>query len=804
MKYGRFSEDGREFIITRVDIPRPWINYLSNNRYCALISHTGGGYSFFESSGFDRILREYPGETLLQDRPGRFIYLRDSETGQYWSMNGQPMANHVAAASYECRHGQGYTKVSTTQNGIEGSITYFVPLHDSCELWMVRLSNTGEKKRSLSFFTYVEWCLGNYAFDLIERNFANLFNEVIFENNIIMATKRFWNLPVPRRRARDRLFSLNTNLAWDKFAFLSGNFDVHGFDCLKEQFTGMYNTWQNPAVVVEGRCKNSLGDGEDAVGVLQHNFELEPGEERNFVVVLGVVFEKKDADSLVRKFDTWEKAQIELERLKRYWDRYIDIVRVDTPDKDFNLQVNVWNKYQGWVIARWSRMDSYYIGGGSILGFRDTCQDILNILPTDLRWAKERTILVIEHQFQDGSCLHNWDPRTNLSTRTGHSDDPLWLVLTIVNYLKESGDWSFLNELVKYYDAPPGTVYAHMLKALDYSLSMRSSELAGFGISLMGAADWNDGLDQVGREGIGESVMTTEHLCWMLLEAGEICKRMGDQEIAERYLGEYERMKEKLNFLCWDGKWYIRATNDKGEILGSNRNEEGKIYLNSQSWAVMSKVAQGERALQCLDSAKEHLDTQYGPLLLAPAYREPNPDIGIITRFAPGTKENGTIFNHAVCWLIIAECMMGRGDRAYEYFKKTSFIERSKEPDVYKAEPYVYPEYVYGPDSVAFGQGSFTWTTGTAAWMWRACLDWIVGARPELDGLRVDPCIPSGWREFKVRRPFRGSTYNITVKNPKGVHKGVKELLVDGKPVEGNLLPVFGDGQIHNVEAVMG
>ncbi len=719
-------------------------------------------------------------------------------------MNGLPILSSREISSYECRHGQGYTKVSVTQNDIEGSITYFVPLHDNCELWMVRLKNKDKNRRKLSLFTYVEWCLGNYAFDLIERNFANLFNEISFEDNIFFATKRYWNLPVPRRRARDKLFSLNTNLAWDKFAFLTASFKVDGFDGLKEKFVGMYNSWLNPKGVVEGKCTNSLGDGEDIVGVLQHDFELEPEEEKKFVIILGVVFEKKDASGITQKFDTWEKAEIEFERLKRYWNHYIQSLIVETPDKDFDLQVNVWNKYQAWVIARWSRMDSYYIGGGSILGFRDTCQDIMGILPTNLRWAKERTILVIEHQFQDGSCLHNWDPRTNLSTKTGHSDDPLWLIITIINYLKESGNWSFLNELVKFYDAPPATVYSHMIKALDYALSMRSSELAGFGISLMGAADWNDGLDQVGKEGIGESIMTTEFLCWMLLEVAEVCRRNGDKEMMERYLSEYKRMKEKLNFLCWDGRWYIRATNDKGEILGSEKNEEGKIYINAQTWAVMSKVAEKERAIQCLDSVKEHLDTEYGPLMFAPAYKEPDPDIGIITRFSPGTKENAAIFNHTVCWAIVAECMIGRGDRAYEYFKKTSFIERGKEPDIYKVEPYVYAEFVYGPDSIDFGQGSFTWTTGTAAWMWRVCVDWILGVRPELDGLKIDPCIPSGWRKYRVRRQFRGSEYDIFVTNPHGICKGVQKIVVDGQDIKGNLLPVFTDGKVHKVEVVMG
>jgi len=801
MKYGRFSNDGREYVINRMDIPRPWINYLSNDHYCALVSHTGGGYSFYESSGYDRVLREYPGETLFGGRPGRYLYIQDLETGEHWSPNGNNISKFKA---WECRHGLGYTKISTLRSEIECKITYFVPLHDNCEVWMVRLKNKSGQKRRLSAIPYVEWCLGNFSFDLIERSFANLFNEVTFEDGIIFTTKRYWDTPVARRRTSDRLYSLNPNLAWDKYAFMTANFPVDSFDCLKEKFIGLNHSWLEPIALKQSKLSNSLANGEELIGALKHNFELQPEEEKNFVVLVGIAFRKEEAKALASKYNSWEKTFAELERLKKHWETYLELVKVETPDKDFDLSVNIWNKYQALIIARWSRMDSAYIGGGSIFGFRDTCQDILSVLPVDLRWAKERTILVLKHQFQDGRCLHNWDPRTNLGTDSGHSDDHLWLVLAIINYLKESGDFSFLNELVKFYDGGPGTVYQHMIRAIEYALSMRSLEVGGFGISLMGAADWNDGLDQVGKEGIGESVMTTEFLCWMLQEVAEVAKFQGDEKLSKRYLAEYQDLKKKLNLLCWDGEWYIRAINDRREILGSSRCDEGKIYLNAQSWAVMSGVATGERAITCMDAVKEHLDTKYGPVLLAPAYSKPDANIGIITRFAPGTKENAAIFNHSVSWAIIAECILGRGERAYEYFKKTSFIERGKEPDIYKVEPYVYAEFVYGPDSVSFGQGSFTWTTGTAAWMWRVCLDWILGIRPGLTGLRIDPCIPPHWKGYKVRRCFRNSVYEITVKNPHQVSKGVKEVKIDGKRARSNLLPVFGDSRTHKVEVVMG
>lgn len=798
--YGRFSDDGREYIIERIDIPRAWINYLSNEKYCAMLSHTGGGYSFYESSGYDRIIREYAGETLYLDKPGRTMFVRDRDSGNYWSLNGHP--NNEKPDSWCCRHGLGYSIIESEMQGLKSSITYFVPVDDPCEVWLVRLENTGTAPRALSVFPMVEWCLGNYAFDMMERAFANLFNENSYEDNVIYATKRFWNLPVARRRAGDRMSSSNTNLAWDKWAYMASSFEPSGFDVLKENFYGQYRGWTNPVAIERGSCTSQLADGREAVGVLQGDFDLEPGEAVEFTISIGVAYDKKESKVIIEKYRSLSRAKAEHERLKGSWDKYLKHVNVETPDNSFDLSVNIWNKYQAWVIARWSRMDSYYIGGGSILGFRDTCQDIISMLPIDINWSKERTILVAEHQMQDGSCLHNWDPRTNLCTKTGHSDDPLWLIMAIINYIKESGELTFLDELVRFYDAGPRSIFTHLMRAIDYCISMTSHEITGLGISLMGAADWNDGLDQIGNEGIGESIMTTEFLCWMLQEVADICERRNEPKQAKKYLNQYKKFKDRLNLLAWDGHWYIRATNDNRDIIGSSQNSEGSMYLNPQSWAIMSGVAEGERAITCMDSVKSHLDTKYGPLLLEPAYEKPNANVGIITRFAPGTKENATVFNHTVAWTIIAECILGRGDMAFEYWRKTSFVERGKDPELYKAEPYVYAEFVYGPASPYFGEGSFTWTTGTAAWMWRACLDWICGVRPHVDGLMVDPCVP-GWKEFKVHREFRGGGYDFEFKNPEGVYQGIKSITANGQAIDGNIIPPLGKGE-HLIEVIMG
>ena len=789
-EYGHFSEDGREYVITRPDTPRPWVNYLSNEKFCALCSQTGGGYAFFETSGYNRITKEYPSFVVFRDRPGRFIYLRDCETGDYWNINWQPVSKD--GMGWESRHGMGYTYVSSSYSGIEGKITYLVPRTENTEIWMVGIKNVGAKARKLSSFSYIEWSLANYAFNLVEASFAQLFNEVSYDRDVILVTTRFWNVS-PAGGG-------NPNLRWDKHAFFTSNIPPVAFDCLEEAFIGTYRDWKNPVAVEQGRCSNSIGNGRDIVGALQHDFELQPGEEKQFIILLGVVYDKDDAYRLRDHYSTWDECERSMRDLRKYWDGYLGRTTCDTPDKDFCVSFNIWNKYQAWITSRWSRMDSYYIGGASIIGWRDSWQDMLAILPNDTQWARQRTLYLLEHQFPDGSTLHNWDPLTNIGVKTGHSDDPLWLVMGVLEHLKESGDIEFLDESASYYDGGAETVRQHVVRALDYSLLRRSAR----GIPLIEAADWNDGLDQIGRQGRGESTMVAEHLVWMLKEAGELFRRTGREDLADKYEAAREEIIAATNEFLWDGEWYVRGTRDDGQAFGSSKNEQARIYLNAQSWAVMSGLAMDSRGEIAMDSVEKYLDTEYGPALFLPAYNEPNPKIGIITRFAPGTKENSAIFNHSVCWRIMAECILSRGDKAYEQWKRTSFMTRGEEPHVYKVEPYIYSEYIHGPDSTGFGEGEFTWMTGTAAWMWKVCLEWIMGIRPVLDGLMIDPCIPRVWDEYKVRRNFRESLYLFTFENPEHVCKGIKSITVDGKEIEGNVIPPFKDGDAHEVHVVMG
>lgn len=791
--YARFTEDGREFVMSRPDTPLPWINQISNDEYCMLISQTGGGYSFVGGSGFDRILRAIPGEQVLTDRPGRYLYLRDEDSGDTWSLGWQPVCRPVQ--EWESRHGLGYTRIRSRTADIEGEALFFVPLDANLELWGFWLTNRSDRPRRLRSFAYAELVLGSYEPDLIERSFHVLFNDVSFDEGIIYATKRYW--PLVSLSGSDR-----PNLEWNKVAYMASSLPPDGFDCAREDFMGMYRDWRDPVAVEEGQCRNSEGVGRDAVGVLSHRFDLAPGETARFHVMLGAADrqQRHTIPALAASLGTDAALDAEFERVGEYWDRYLPRLQVQTADADFDLSVNVWNKYQTWMTAHWARMASYYIGGSSIIGYRDLTQDILGILPNDVEMSKQRTLWIVERQLRDGSAVHNWEPLTNTPAITGHSDDPLWLAMAILNYVRETGEFGFLEEQVDFLDVGKAPVRDHLLRGLAYSLSRRSSR----GLSLMLAADWNDGLNFVGLRGRGESVMTSHFLCWMLRETVELMDALGEHSTRNRLEREYHQMRNAINKAAWDGEWYWRATTDEGTLLGSASNEEGRIYLNAQTWAVLGGVAEGERAVRCMDAVHQHLDTEYGPALFLPAYHQPDPSIGIITRFAPGTKENGTIFNHPVAWAVIAECVLGRGDLAYEYWRRTSFLTRGRNPEVYRVEPYVYAEYIYGPDHPQFGRGEFTWTTGTAAWMWRACTDWICGVRPTFRGLLVDPCVPSGWRGHRVHREFRGAAYEVTVENPEGVQKGVARVTVDGKEQEGNLVGDFRDGNTHSVHVVMG
>ncbi len=795
-QWGHFSEDGKEYVITRPDTPRPWINYLTNGRYCALCSHTGGGYSFIGDPGYNRITREHPGDEIFEDRPGRYLYVHEVETGKIWSLTWQPIEAPYQA--YEARVGQGYTTIDTKTHDLASSVTYFVPRDDDIELWMVGLTNHSKHKRTFRLYTYVEFTLGDFKTDITDRSFVNLFNKTWFDHHILYATKTRWTT------------STGAIQPWDKTAFITLNIPVDGYEASRETFLGEYHYLDKPAVVQQGLVPHHAIDSADAVGVLCAEISLGAGDSLDFDVMMGALPTERDIKNIRKKYSSHTAVEQALAGVHDYWGDYNSHLTVHTPSTDFNTSVNIWNRYQCWVTSQWSEMDSYYIAGSGMYGFRDECQHILGIMPHEPEVAKTKLYDLLSHQFQAGMTVHNWDTYTKKGRVTHHSDDPQWLATAVIAFIKETGDLSYLSEEVPFYDTGEGDILQHLLRAIDYTLVHSSKR----GIPLRMTADWNDALGG-SSEGRGESMMVANQLCWNIIELLPILEARGEKELVLKYREHYHRLADVLNKECWDGRWYIRATTDDNQEIGSHHNKEGMISLNGQTWPILSGIADYDptnkrgtghthfkRGKEAMDAVWKRLMTPYGPALFLPPYTEKNLDLGIIAQFTPGTKENGTIFLHPVSWAVIAECILGRGDKAFEIWRRSSFITRSRDKK-YKSEPYVYPEYMYGPAHPKFGQGSYTWITGSAAWFYKASTDWILGVRPTLAGLLVDPCVPEEWRKWTMTRDFRDTRYEFSFSNPHGLHKGVKKLVIDGKEIEGNVVPDFRDRKTHKVVVVL-
>ncbi|MHB0912760.1 MAG: GH36-type glycosyl hydrolase domain-containing protein [Armatimonadota bacterium] len=783
-KYGHFSDDGREFVITRPDTPAPWVNYISNGRYTGLTTNSGGGYSFYICPKDSRITR-HRYNCLPWDRPGRYVYLAEGD--EYWSLTWQPVGKEPDF--YECRHGMGYTSIETEYSGIRSRVIYFVPQEDDCEVWRVSLENRTDRARELSVTSYVELCLGHALVDLINQPNDQHFNVVRFEDEIIYATKNYW---VTYSGATVK----QPNQGWNKHVYFATSLPVTAFDGKKDAFIGPWRSESNP-VGVERGCGNTQITAGDACAALQSKLTLAPGETKEFTVVMGV------ADSPTRavadKYRDLPTTNAALADVKTWWAAYLSSSSVETPDPEMNLMLNTWAKRQAWVTFNMHRTAGHYHGGLLFgTGIRDQCQDLAGPVMSQPDVVAERICEVLSHQFAEGSTLHNFFRLTGHGERTGHSDTPLWLPLAVTIYLKETGDFDFLARVVPYQDEGEGTVLEHIKRAVDYPLS----HLSPRNLPLFGPGDWNDTLDYVGRKGIGESIWVAEFLCYVLRELIELLERLGLEDEAARYRAQQILVSEALNDLCWDGEWYFRGTRDDGGIIGSSTNEEGRIFLNAQSWAVISGIAPPDRAVNAMDSAYKMLATPRGPKLLGPAYTKVDPGIGLATRCVPGKKENAGIFNHAAAWAVLAECLIGNGNRAYEYYKETMPMNQAHDPDLYRMEPYVYSEYVTSPDHPTFGEASHSWLTGSAVWMLRDGLEYILGLRPTYDGLMLAPCIPAHWDGFRAVRRFRCATYEIAVENPNHVESGVVEVTVDGEPC-GHVLPLF-DGGTHKVRCVLG
>jgi len=778
MAFGRFSDDGREFLITDVRTPSPWINYLENGRYFATISANGGGISYDRSPLHGRITR-YRINDVPPDRPGKYIYVKDRDSGEVWSLTWQPVGREPASA-YRAAHGFGYTRAEAEVEGIASSVVFLVPPEDDREIWKAVLTNRTKRPRRLAVVGYVELALGHALVDLINQCDDQHFNRAHFEKGLdaVFATKTYW---VTETRGTQH----QENKEWDRWAFFTVNRPVAAYETVRERFIGPFRNEANPIALESGLSSKDMDCG-NAVAALEVDLELGPGESADVIFSLGVIakpdFERTKGE-IVRKYRDPASVEAALGRVREGWDRFLGHARAATPDPEADIFLNFWIPYQAKVAFDVGRVASFYYWGiGRGFGYRDTAQDTIAIVIADPERARARVGLLARQMRRDGKVYHHFygDGEGEF---TEHCDDPLWFILAVTEYIKETGDHGLLAAKEPFLDGGEGTILEHLMAVVRFA----GANLGAHGLPKFGRGDWNDTLDYIGGKDGGESVWGAMFYAAMLGRLTELLDvaKAGGQGVEARALRD--RLVEALEKHAWDGDWYIRAFGEAGRKIGSKENAAGRIFVNTQSWAVIAGLPDRARLVRAMDSLAEHLDTPYGPKICAPAFREIDPKIGLITRCVRGKKENGAVFCHPAAWVIQAECLLGRGDRAFAYFRK--MLPGRIAQETFCAEPYVYSQYITSDEHETAGKASHSWQTGTAAWMYRVGYDDILGLRPSYQGLVVDPVIPAAWKGFKAERVFRGARYLVEVENPDGVARGVVSIHVDGRPVEGPIAP---------------
>jgi cellobiose phosphorylase len=771
MRYGRFSASKNEYVIERPDTPTPWMNYISNMEgYCGIVSQTGGGFSFFGDPR-DRRITKYRYNNVPVDRPGRYFYIRDDSDGFYWSPTWQPVQRDYE--SFKCTHGLGYTVIESALRGLESTVTYFVPVSGSVEAWRLKLRNTTNSEFTLSIYSYSEftlWC------EPESRNIQ-------------------WSLHLTRGDFRDGFVTYdfiephpafdmkaNANYVADRpgMAFMTvTGADIADYECARDRFLGVYRSESNPAGVENGKLTNSSLRGGNGCAALRCRITLRPGEEKEIITLLGFAIDLDEAKGYRERFSEGHMADAELEKVKSAWESYTETYCLRGPDPLFNAMVNCWNQYQCKTTFDWSRYISFYENGeGRGMGTRDSSQDTLAVCAQLTGRVRARILEILgTTQFETGDCYHQFFPLGHKGDLKGFSDDHLWLVQMVHAYICETGDMDFLNVPVKYADSDKcESVYDHLVAALDYTERMKGPH----GLPLILTADWNDTLHLWMTCEEPESVLTAELYVYALKLIADLAGRSGRD--ASPYLDRAKAMSDLINDLCWDGEWYIRGFGNK--VIGTHRNEEGKIFLNSQVWAVISGVAERERARMCMDSVKKYLAGEEGIKKLWPTFTRYDQDHGLISRYVPGRKENG-IFCHANSWAIIAETLLGRGDVAYEYYRRVTPPYKNDMADILMTEPYIYCQTICSEDALNRGMGANSWLTGTASWMFVAATQYMLGVKPVPEGLSIRPCLPGAWMGFRLIRRFRGCNYDIDVKRT-----GQYSLMVDRVRVEGNIVPV--------------
>ena len=811
MKFGHFDDNNREYVITDPATPWPWINYLGNKDFFSLISNTAGGYSFYKDAKFRRLTR-YRYNNVPMDAGGRYFYIKDEET--IWSPGWKPCKTKLD--NYECRHGMNYTTIKGEKAGVSAKALFFVPLNTHAEIQKLTLTNNTGTTKKLKLFSFTEWALWNAVADMenFQRNFST--GEVEIDGSTLYHKTEY-----KERR--------------NHYAFYSVNSPIDGFDTDRESFIGLYNGFDEPQVVLEGKAKMSEAHGWSPIASHFIEVVLEPGASTDFVFVLGYIenneddkweskgiINKKKAKQLIAQFDTSEKVDSALLELKEYWNNLLSVYNVNTGQERLDRMVNIWNQYQCMITFCFSRSASFFESGiGRGMGFRDSNQDLIGFVHQIPERARERIIDIASTQFPDGSCYHQYQPLTkkgNNDIGSGFNDDPMWLILGTTAYIKETGDWSILDEQVPYDNdeslAQP--LFHHLTVSFDHVVN----NLGPHGLPLIGRADWNDCLNlNCFSKDPNESFQTTENKtegtqAESLMIAGlfvvygrdyvELCRNLGKDAEAERAQQYIDQMVQAIKTHGWDGQWFLRAYDFYGNKIGSEENEEGKIFIESNGWCSMAGIGMEEGLVEkALDSVKERLDCEYGIVLNNPAYTKYYIEYGEISTYPKGYKENAGIFCHNNPWIIIGETLLGRGEQAWEYFRKICPAYLEDISELHKTEPYVYSQMIAGKDAYKPGEAKNSWLTGTAAWNFYAISQYILGIRPGYNGLEIDPCIPPDWKSFEARRKFRGSTFDIQVNNPNAVSKGVKELRINGKVESGNMIPLLPNGN-YKVEVELG
>lgn len=785
--YGYFAEDGREYVISTPFTPRPWGNVISNGDYGMMISQTGSGYSWRGNAGQNRITRSF--QDLIKDNWGKYFYIRDLKRNTYWSAAYKPVMHPYQR--FQVIHGVGYSRFIQQVEDIESVLTVFVAADAPLEVFQLTLSNHSSETRELDVTSYAEWLLGFSPDE--HREFHKLFIETSADvsEQAVFARKCLWGFPDDKGR--------HNNVDWTYTAFMAVSEPLKSFDCDKETFLGLYNNDDRPRAMIDPLLAGRKGRFTDAIAALQVAVTLQPGESKTVVFTLGAAEDnREDVHDLIRRYTSVEKSEQAFAAVRAFWARFIDAERVETPDAAFNYMTNIWAKYQSISCRLWGKSAFYQVSAG--YGFRDQLQDSQIFLESEPEFARKQLLMHAEHQFIEGDVLHWWFSIRGGGPRTNCSDDLLWMPFILGEYLQETADYAILDEAVPYLNAPAETLYDHCKRAIERSFSRFSPR----GIPLMGDHDWNDGLSAVGNQLRGESFWVAEFLYMILGSFIPLAQRRGDERFAQRCEVVRESLKEAFNRHGWDGDWYLQATTDDGLLLGSHENEEGKIFLMPNVWAVISGAADEDRAQTAMASVTQHLFRDYGTLLNFPAFTRPRSDIGYVTRYAPGLRENGGVYTHAATWSVWAYALVGQPELAYDAYRRICPPNRSADIDTYKAEPYVTPGNVDGPVSEYYGRGGWTWYTGSAQWLHRVATHWILGIRPQADGLLIEPSIPAHWSGFKVTRKFRGAVYEIDIENPQRVNGGIRSVTVDGQPYKSNLLPVFADGKSHAVKIILG